>query len=39
MNLMPRDALAFNINDVRRILKKDGLYNSASRKQLMEYIK
>lgn len=28
LNLMPRDALAFDINDIRRILKEDGLYNS-----------
>ena len=39
LNLMPRDALAFDINDIRRILKEDSLYNSESRKALSEYIK
>lgn len=38
LNLMPRDALAFDINDIKRILKEDGLYNSESRKSLFEYI-
>ena len=38
LNLMPRDALTFDINDIRRILKEDGLYNSESRKALSEYI-
>lgn len=36
---MPRDALAFDINDVRRILKEDGLYNKESRQALLNYIK
>ncbi|XZH90705.1 hypothetical protein ACSXEW_16715 (plasmid) [Clostridium perfringens] len=39
LNLMPRDALAFDINDVRRILKEDGLYNKESRQALLNYIK
>lgn len=38
LNLMPRDALAFDIDDIWRILKEDGLYNSESRKALSEYI-
>ncbi|MGB3783710.1 T7SS effector LXG polymorphic toxin [Priestia megaterium] len=38
MSLKPRDALAFDINDLRRILKEDDLYNQMSRRQLRGYI-
>lgn len=37
-SLMPRDGLAFDINDLRRILKEDGLYNKATKKRIQEYI-
>ncbi|MGZ0042379.1 contractile injection system protein, VgrG/Pvc8 family [Paenibacillus ottowii] len=37
-SLMPRDGLAFDINDLRRILKEDGLYNKETRKRIQEYI-
>ncbi|MMZ53940.1 Phage late control gene D protein (GPD) [compost metagenome] len=37
-SLMQRDGLAFDINDLRRILKEDGLYNKATRKRIQEYI-
>lgn len=36
--LKPRDVLTFDINDLRRILKEDGLYNKATRKKIQEYI-
>ncbi|MEK4835091.1 T7SS effector LXG polymorphic toxin [Bacillus sp. FSL H8-0545] len=38
MSLKPRDALAFDVNDLRRILKEDGLYNKDSRERIREYI-
>ncbi|MFT8352780.1 RHS repeat-associated core domain-containing protein, partial [Clostridium saccharoperbutylacetonicum] len=38
-SLSPRDALAFDINDARRILKEDGIYDSNAKKKLMQYIK
>ncbi|MFJ5562448.1 pre-toxin TG domain-containing protein [Lysinibacillus xylanilyticus] len=38
MSLKPRDALAFDINDARRILKEDGLYNKENKAKLKEYI-
>lgn len=38
MSLKPRDTLAFDINDLRRILKEDGLYNQETRKKIEEYI-
>ncbi|OAB37770.1 hypothetical protein [Paenibacillus glacialis] len=38
MSLSPRDALAFDINDLRRIPKEDGLYNKETRKKIKEYI-
>ncbi|MGP6148734.1 hypothetical protein [Priestia flexa] len=38
MSLEPRDALAFDINDLRRILKEDDLYNKDSRSKIKEYI-
>ncbi|MCC3382259.1 contractile injection system protein, VgrG/Pvc8 family [Paenibacillus farraposensis] len=37
-SLMPRDGLAFDINDLRRILKEDSLYNKTTRKRIQEYI-
>ncbi|WP_231887511.1 hypothetical protein, partial [Paenibacillus jamilae] len=37
-SLKPRDVLTFDINDLRRILKEDGLYNKATRKKIQEYI-
>ena len=36
--LTPRDALAFDMYDIKRILKEDGLYNKDTRKQLINYI-
>ncbi|MEK4669314.1 hypothetical protein [Niallia sp. FSL R7-0271] len=36
--MKPRDTLAFDINDLRRILKEDGLYNQETRKKIEEYI-
>lgn len=38
MSLKSRDALAFDVNDLRRILKEDGLYNKESREKIKEYI-
>ncbi|WP_161487839.1 hypothetical protein [Paenibacillus glacialis] len=38
MSLSPRDALAIDINDLRRILKEDDLYNKETRKKIKEYI-
>lgn len=38
MSLKPRDALAFDINDARRILKEDGLYNKENKAKLKECI-
>ncbi|OAB45513.1 hypothetical protein PGLA_04485 [Paenibacillus glacialis] len=39
MSLNSRDALAFDMNDLRRILKEDGLYNKETKEKLKEYIK
>ncbi|NFL87633.1 RHS repeat-associated core domain-containing protein [Clostridium botulinum] len=36
--LTPRDAIAFDMYDARRILKEDGLYNKETRKILKDYI-
>ena len=36
--LSPNDALDFDIKDVRRILKEDGLLNEHAEKKLMEYV-
>lgn len=36
--LKPRDALAFDILDVRRILIEDGVYDSFMRGQLRKHI-
>ncbi|ETT76059.1 MULTISPECIES: hypothetical protein [Bacillus] len=38
MSLKPRDSLAFDINDLRRIMKEDGLYNKENKEKLKEYI-
>ena len=38
-SLTPRDALAFDMNDVKRILKEDKLYNKETRNVLSNYIK
>ncbi|MDI6533838.1 hypothetical protein [Bacillus mycoides] len=38
MSLKPRDSLAFDINDLRRIMKEDGFYNKDNREKLKEYI-
>ena len=38
-SLSPRDALAFDINNARRILKEDGVYDSNAKQKLMQYIK
>lgn len=38
MSLKPRDALAFDVNDLRRILKEDGLYSKENKEKLKEYI-
>ncbi|WP_430488071.1 hypothetical protein [Priestia flexa] len=38
MSLKPRDSLVFDINDLRRIIKEDGLYNNENREKLKEYI-
>ena len=37
--LNPRDILAFDLNDVKRILKEDGLWNNEARKAFSDYIK
>ena len=36
--LTPRDALAFDINDAKRILIEDGVYNFNAKKALKDYI-
>ena len=36
--LTPRDALAFDMYDARRILMKDGVYNTDARRALKNYI-
>ncbi len=37
--LNPRDILAFDLNDAKRILKEDGLWNNEARKAFSDYIK
>ncbi|MBQ3784601.1 MAG: hypothetical protein II838_14380 [Lachnospiraceae bacterium] len=37
-SLTPRDALAFDLYDVKRIFKEDGVYGSKARKQIRDYI-
>ena len=37
-SLTPRDALAFDVRDLSRILKEDGLYNKETRQKLKGYI-
>ena len=37
--LNARDMLAFDLWDVRRVLKEDGLWNSDARKAFSDYIK
>lgn len=34
MSLTPHDALSFDINDLRRILKEDDLYNKETRQKI-----
>ncbi|MED1568086.1 hypothetical protein [Bacillus paramycoides] len=38
LSLKPWDSLAFDINDLRRIMKEGGLYNKENREKLKEYI-
>ena len=38
-NLTPRQALARDVNDMRNILKDQGLYDKYAKRQLKEYIK